>query len=124
MTAEELREAIREILAHHPAVKPSPAGHKAYAELYRTDLGLPIGLEPRGKRHQNIWVRSDSVRPTSLKGIDRTDYDHSQFHVSKPNHDLFVEDGFKDADLTCFKVTNLWDAVRVVAEVASRAALA
>lgn len=124
MTAEKLREAIRELFASHPAINPSPAGHKTHAELYRTTTGLPIGFEPARVKHQNIWVRADSVRSASLGGIDRTDFDHTQFHISKPNHNLFVEQGFKDADLICFKVTNLWDAVRIVAEIASRTALA
>lgn len=123
MNADQLREAIRALFASHPAISPSPAGHKAHAELYRTSIGLPIGFEPERKEHQNIWVRTDSVRPTSLGGITRSDYDHSTFHISKPNHNLFGEQGFRDTNLTCFKVTNLWDAVRVVAEVASRTAL-
>jgi len=42
--------------------------------------------------------------------------------VSKPNHNLFGEAAFKDADLICFKVENVWEAVRVILAVAGEAA--
>ena len=53
-----------------------------------------------------------------LADIDSRYYAHADFHVSKPNHDLFGEPAFKEADLVCFKVQDLWQAVRVIAEVA------
>ncbi|BCG95986.1 hypothetical protein [Mesorhizobium sp. 131-2-1] len=118
MTGEELREAIRALLADHPAISISSKGHATHAERYVATNGAPLGFEPARVRHQNLWVRADSVRVNRLSDIDSEPYDHSTFAESKPNHNLFGEAAFKDADLICFKVTDLWQAVRIVAEVA------
>ncbi|MBZ9922567.1 hypothetical protein LB579_33460, partial [Mesorhizobium sp. BR1-1-7] len=77
-----------------------------------------LGFEPARVRHQNLWVRAYTVRVNRLSDIDSERYDHLTFAASKPNHNLFGEATFKDADLICFKVTDLWQAVRVIAEVA------
>lgn len=118
MKGEDLRAAILALLDSHPSVSVSPAGHAKHALRYVTAKGLPIGFEPRTLRFQNVWVRTDSVRKHRLADIDSRYYAHADFHVSKPNHDLFREPAFKDADLVCFKVQDLWQAVRVIAEVA------
>jgi len=39
-----------------------------------------------------------------------------------PNHNLFGEQAFKNADLVRFKVTDLWQAARVLLEVAGEGA--
>lgn len=118
MTADELREAIRSLLATHPQIAISSSGHATHAERYVASNGAPLGFEPARVKFQNIWVRADSVRAAMLKDLSSTDYDHLTFDASKPNHNLFGEGAFKDADLVCFHVTDLWQAVRVVAEVA------
>lgn len=118
MTGEDLRAAILALLDSHPSVSVSSAGHAKHALRYLATVGAPIGLEPQTVRFQNLWVRSDSVRAHRLTDIDSRYYTHADFHVSKPNHDLFGEPGFKDTDLVCFKVKDLWEAVRVIAEVA------
>jgi hypothetical protein len=115
---EALREAIRTLLFTHPSISISPKGHTAHAERYVTTRSLPIGFEPARVRHQNIWVRSDSVRLGRLSDIRHVLHDHRMFGASKPNHDLFGEPTFKDTDVTCFHVTDLWQAVRVIVEVA------
>ncbi|TIT66274.1 MAG: hypothetical protein E5W90_13015 [Mesorhizobium sp.] len=122
MTGEELREAIRALLASHPAISVSTKGHATHAERYVASNGAPLGFEPARVRHQNLWVRADSVRTNRLNDIESEPYDHSIFAASKPNHNLFGEPAFKDADLICFKVTGLWQAVRIIAEVAGLAA--
>jgi len=58
------------------------------------------------------------VRQHRLGAIASRFYLQAAFAVSKPNHDLFGEPAFRDADLICFKVTDLWQAVRVLAEIA------
>lgn len=118
MTANELREAIRSLLATHPDISISSFGHATHAERYVASNGAPLGFEPARVRFQNFWVRADGIGASALSDISSTYYDHSTFDVSKPNHNLFGEPAFKDADLICFHVTDLWQAVRVVAEVA------
>jgi hypothetical protein len=118
VSGEELRIAIRELLRTHPRVAVSPAGHAAHVERYVTSDGTPIGLEPRTVRFQNLWTRADAVRPRRMADIASRYYRRADFDISKPNHNLFGEPTFKDADLICFKVTDLWQAVRVIGEVA------
>jgi hypothetical protein len=118
MTAEDLRTAIKALIASHPAIRASAAGHAKHAERYLVANGAPLGFEPERVRFQNIWTRADSVDQDRLRDIPSSYYDHTKFHDSKPNHDLYGEAAFKDADLICFHVANLWQAVRVVAEVA------
>lgn len=121
MMGEELRKATRALLESHPGIVVSQAGHVAHAERYLTQHGLPIGFEPERVRFQNLWVRADSVRRHMLKDIDQVFYDHREFDKSKPNHDLFGENAFKECDLICFQVTDLWQAARVIREVAGEA---
>lgn len=123
MTGEELRQAIRALLDSHPGVAASKAGHATHAERYLTRDGLPIGFEPERVRFQNLWVRADSVRRHTLKDIEQVFYDHHEFDRSKPNHNLFGENAFKDCDLIRFQVTDLWQAVRVIREVAGEASI-
>lgn len=118
MTGADLRAAILALLDGHPSVFASPAGHAKHALRYVTAQGVPIGFEPRTVRFQNLWVRADSVRKHRLADIDSRRYAYVDFHDSKPNHDLFGEPAFKDTDLVCFKVKDLWQAARVIAEVA------
>lgn len=118
MTPDELRGAIRALLAGHPRVSPSPAGHATHAERYLTTLGSPIGFEPKRIQFQNLWVRADSLGLDLLSDIPHRLYRHSEFKKSKPNHNLFGEPAFKDGDLVCFKVSTLGEAERVIAELA------
>lgn len=122
MTAEELRPAIKALLTSHPALATSSYGHAEHAERYISQNAAPIGFEPERVRFQNLLVREDSVTLSRLAGVKCRRYDHTAFGKSKPNHDLFGEPAFQGADLVCFKVTDLWQAVRVIAEVAGLAA--
>lgn len=118
MSGNELRDAIRALLNSHPGISPSPVGHAAHAERYLTRKGMPIGFEPDRIEHQNIWVRADAVRLHMISGIDHVTYQHTDFATSKPNHNLFGEPAFKDNDLIRFKIVDIWQAVRVILEVA------
>lgn len=121
MNGEQLRDAIAELIDAHPDLSPSKVGQLgklAHAWIYVTKDGQPLAIEPERKQFQNIWVRADSVNIRRLTGIRSEHYDHRTFDVSKPNHNLFGEPTFKDCDLICFKVVNVWQAVRVLAEVA------
>ena len=122
MSDVPLRTQIKELLASHPSISVSNFGHATHAERYVAKNGAPIGFEPERKRFQNIWVRADSVDMTSLKNIENELYFKVNFAVSKPNHNLFGEPAFKDVDLICFKVTTLWQAVRVILEAAGKGA--
>jgi hypothetical protein len=122
MSAEELRNAIRALLTSHPAISTSGAGHAAHAERYLTSDGKPIGFEPDRVEHQNLWVTANSVRLHMLRDLDFVEYDKTKFSDSKPNHNLFGEAALKDADLVRFKVTSLWQAARVILEVAGTGA--
>ncbi|RKQ70358.1 hypothetical protein [Oceanibaculum indicum] len=122
MTGEELRDAIRAMLESHPGISVSSAGHVTHAERYVTLAGAPVGFEPKRVEFQNLWVRSDSIRLTRLRDIDHVCYRAENFSESTPNHNLFGEKAFKNADLVRFKVTDLWQAARVLLEVAGEGA--
>lgn len=123
MKGEELRQAVRALLNSHPDINESPAGHATHAERYETKSGLPIGFEPERIRFQNLWVRANSVRRHILKDIELVYYDHRDFGRSKPNHNLFCEGAFNDHDdLIRFLVKDIWEAVRVIHEVAGEGA--
>lgn len=122
MIGEDLRAAIQALFASHPSLSVSPAGHAKHAHRFLSSRGSPIGFEPRTVRFQNLWVRADSVRAHALSDLESRFYPLSGFGVSKPNHDLFGEEAFRDTDLICFKVTDIWQAVRVLAEVAGTGA--
>jgi len=76
-------------------------------------------LEPDRKTHQNIWVRASDVRLSRFSDVRKDTYDHRNYTASKPNHNLFHDKAFQlTDDLVCFKVTDIWQAIRVIAEVA------
>lgn len=118
MKGEQLRDAILALIEAHPKFAVSAKGHAAHAKRFITDDGVPFAIEPERKTFQNLWVRADSVNRRRLRGIDSRYYDHTKFDHSTPNHNLFGEPTFTDTDLICFKVDDVWQAVRVIAEVA------
>lgn len=120
MTGEELGEAVKALIESHPRVSVSPKNHAKHADRYLTADGAPIGREPGRVRFQNLWVRADSVNRRRLRDLEEPDsyFDHTTFATSKPNHDLFGEPAFKDCDLIRYRVRDLWQAARIIAEVA------
>lgn len=60
---------------------------------------MPIATEPSRKTVANIWLRADSVRRHRLAHCEGAFFDYRLFESSKPNHNLFREQGFKDVDL-------------------------
>lgn len=116
MNGKDLREAVFELLDTHPSVSKT-AAHE-HAHLYRTTSGRVIGLEPNMVRFQNLWVASADISTAHLQGIDGKKYFAVDYGSSRPNHNLFGVGGFGDIDLTCFKLTELWQAVRVILAVA------
>jgi hypothetical protein len=115
---KQLGLAIEALLDSHPWLEPSSAGHARYARRFVTAEGVPIALQPHMTQFHNLWVRADSVRRRVLEEIPCQLYECANFHVSKPNHNLFGESAFRDTDLFCFAVSTLWQAVRVIDEVA------
>lgn len=81
-----------------------------------------MATEPQRKTVANIWVRADSVRRHVLRDCEDAFFDHATFDQSKPNHNLFREPGFKNTDLIRYQPKDLWEAARIVAEVAGIAA--
>lgn len=118
MTGPDLVAALDALLSDHPAVAVSSRGHAAHANRYVAANGCPIATEPKRTNTANLWVRADSVRRLHLADIEQQVFDHHGFDVSKPNHNLFGEPAFKDCDLIRFQPQNLWQAVRVIFEVA------
>jgi hypothetical protein len=118
VSGEDLRAAIRVLLDSHANIEPSRAGHVAHAERYRALNGANIGLEPKGARHQNLFVEARAIRLSRLNDIDHKAYAAADYAVSKPNHDLFHADAFGRVDIIRFKVSDLWQAVRILTEVA------
>lgn len=115
----DLRRAVFELLDTHPTIIKT-AEH-LHAHMYRTQSGRIIGIEPELKTKQKLWVCSADIDATGLGGIETRPYHAANYGVSKPNHNLFGKGGFDDADdVTSFKIENLWQAVRVILEVAGR----
>lgn len=118
MTGEDFVKAVTVLVEAHPALQQSGSRHPAHCHLYVTASGLPIATEPQRKTVANIWLRADSVRRAHLAHCEDEFFDHQTFDVSKPNHNLFREPGFKDVDLIRYQPKTLWEAVQVIAEVA------
>lgn len=122
MSTPTLKDIVRALLSSHPNVSVSQSGHAAHAERFLTKNGAPLALEPKRIRFENLWVRADSVELSRLADIQHDYFDCSTFSESKPNHDLYGEDAFKDADLIRFRILSAWQAVRVISEVADKGA--
>jgi len=122
VNGEAFVSAVTAMVEAHPAINQSGDRHPAHCNLYITQCGLPVATEPQRKRIANIWVRADSVRRRRLIDCEHTFFDHTKFEDSKPNHNLFREPGFKDTDLIRYQPKDLWEAARVIAEVAGLAA--
>lgn len=122
MNGESFVAAVTAMVEAHPAVGPSGDRHPAHCHLYVTHSGIPMATEPQRKTVANIWVRADSVRRHLLRDCEDAYFDHSTFDQSKPNHNLFREPGFKNTDLIRYQPKDLWEAARIIAEVAGIAA--
>lgn len=122
MTGEEFVNAVTALVKAHPAVMQSGERHPAHCHLYVTTNRIPIATEPQRKTVANIWVRADSVRRAHLIHCEDEYFDHRTFDISKPNHNLFREPGFKEADLIRYQPKSLWEAVQIIAEVAGLSA--
>lgn len=118
MTGDEFVKAVTAMVESHPAINQSGHQHPTHCNLYVTDGGQPIATEPQRKTVANIWVRADSIRRQLLADCEDAYFDHTRFDASKPNHNLFREPGFKDVDLIRYQPKDLWQAARVIAEVA------
>ena len=123
MKNQQLKEAVAAMLSTHPLVEPSIAGHNEHAKRFVTVAGAHIGWQDELKTQQNLYVQRDSINLARLVDIPHKIHLSHDFASSMPNHDLFHADSFtKDRDVVAFKVTEVWQAVRVVAEVAGLAA--
>ncbi|WP_143040302.1 hypothetical protein [Albimonas donghaensis] len=59
------------------------------------------------------------LRGASLEGIPFEPYDPNIYFATMPDRRLFKEDFFdKTKPLTCFKVTDIWQAARIILAVA------
>jgi hypothetical protein len=117
MTASPLRNAARRLLDTHPDVRASTAGHAGYIERYRTAKGSNIGLETRGEQHQNLFVEAAVVDLGRVGDIPHKVYLAADFDRSRPNSNLFHTDAFRDVDIVRFKLTELDQVRRVLADV-------
>lgn len=121
MNGEAFVAAVTAMVEAHPAINQSGDRHPAHCNLYVTQRGLPVATEPQRKTVANIWVRADSVRRAHLADCEGVYFDHTTFEDGKPNHNLFREPGFKDTDLIRYQPKSLWEAARIIAEVAGLA---
>lgn len=122
MRGEAFVAAVTAMIEAHPAINQSGDRHPAHCHLYVTSSGLPVAPEPQRKTVANIWVRADSVRRHLLLDCEDAYFDHSTFEERKPNHNLFRESAFNNADLIRYQPRDLWQAARVIGEVAGVAA--
>lgn len=116
MSESALRDAVRRLLQTHSGVRPSAAGHAGYVERYRTTRGANIGLETRGELHQNLFVEAQHIDLGRLGDIPHKAYFAANYERSRPNSNLFHADAFRDVDIVRFKLTELEQAKRVLAE--------
>lgn len=116
MRGRLLVDAVVSLLESHPDIEQSGKKHPAHCNLYVTKNGVPIATEPGRSQVANIWVRADSVRQLELDKCEHKFFDHATFDQSKPNHNLFREPGFKNADLIRYQPSNLWQAMKVIEE--------
>jgi len=115
----KLRDGIRDLLTAHPDVSVFDAGHTIHLERYVCINGEAFGHEAERSTKQNLWVRRDGIRFHAVSDIaHRVNTVEARKSGSKPNHHLFAIPAFKDADLVCFFPANLWDAARIILEVA------
>jgi hypothetical protein len=108
-------------LGSHPLTRISSAGHVGYIERYRTSSGSNLGLETRGKHHQNLFVEASAVRLLRLNDIRHERYFAVDYATNRPNSNLFHSESFGDVDIIRFMLSDLWQAVRVITEIAGGA---
>tara|TARA_R110000765_G_scaffold289021_1_gene385211 strand:- start:380 stop:757 length:378 start_codon:yes stop_codon:yes gene_type:complete len=123
MSIEDLKEAIRAMIAAHPELDASEDGHNVHMERYRTASGANLGLEPDLKSKVNLFVERKTVPIGQLADIPHTEYFATNYKTSKPNHDLFGHNSFSlESDLISYFVTDLWQAVRIIRALAGEGA--
>lgn len=122
MSPSARRDAIRALIVSHPLVRISSAGHVGYIERYRTSMDANLGLETRGKLHQNLFVEASAIRLLRLKDIPHERYFAVEYATNKPNSNLFHRDAFGDVDIVRFMLTDLWQAARIILEIAGTGA--
>ena len=107
-------DGIRDLLRSYAGISKPAVPDAQYAERYVAPAGMPIVLEPRGKRHTNIWVRANSLSIAELTDLNSTFHPNASEGKLKPNHDLYPDPLLRKVDLICFKVTTVSDARRIV----------
>jgi hypothetical protein len=107
--------AIQSLFRSYPGLsKPAVLRDTKKAERYVSPLGMPIVLEPRGVRHNNIWVRADSLDITPLKDMAPEPHANASEAESSNNSNLFTDPLMKKVDLYQFRATSVADAKRVI----------
>ncbi len=103
-------EGIRELLKSYPGVSNSTVRNTEYAERHVAPKGMPIVLEPRGTKHNNVWVRADSLDATALSDLTSKYHPNASAGKHKPNHDLYSDPLLTNVDLICYKVKSVAEA--------------
>lgn len=67
-------------------------------------------------KHQNLYVETHHVDLSVLGDIPHEPYLAADYGRTKPNHNLFHIDAFREVDIVRFKLTELDQAKRVLAE--------
>ena len=107
-------ETIRQFLRTHPGISKPAIPDTPKVERYLLPNGMPIVLDPVGKKYNNIWVKADSLDTKALHDIECELRPNASEGASRPNQPLYTDPLLKKVDLVCFKVTSLKDAKRVV----------
>lgn len=123
MNIEELKIAIREMIATHPDMEPSKNGHNVHMERYQARTGANLGVELDLKSKVNVFVERSGVNLARLADMAPKEYFAKNYGASKPNHDLFGHKSFSpSSDLLSYAVTDLWQFARIIHEVAGEGA--
>lgn len=122
-----LREGIKSMLSSHPDIQIEEGGPTVHLKRYRASNGEPIGHEHEHKNMQNIWVRRDAVNIPRLRGLlitkeltrEKVQEEEAKAGNKKgANSNLFGKGYFPKEDLVRFAVRDLWEAARILNEVA------
>jgi hypothetical protein len=124
MTGDDLRNAIRELIATHPDVGVLPIGHTKKTERYGCANGARFALDLEGRGHINLYVNRADVDLSRLSDIHTEAYMLADI-VSGAHglHSNVLTKGCLDScDVVRVKLNALWQAARVLRMVAGEGA--
>jgi len=107
-------KAISACLRTLPGFRKSSVPDAECAERHVSPKGMPIVVEPRGEHYNRIWVRADSLDLPPISDIEHKLFIKPSTQKQRPNHDLYTDPLFMNADLICLHAKTFADAKRII----------